>query len=109
VGRTLLQTQLCIMLRNLMPRHVLNSKLAQGSKVYLSLVLLNAWLFARTCNNILVHQFSLFQVPPEVEHAGLDASVHGSKHGNNGGGGGFVDLTVEPTMVKPKSGGDDNA
>eukprot|EP00983_Pelagomonas_calceolata_P110739 1159707-Pelagomonas_calceolata.AAC.3 len=43
------------------------------------------------------------RVPPEVEHAGLDASVHGSKHGNGGtGGGGFVDLTVEPTLVKPK-------
>jgi len=34
----------------------------------------------------------------------LDVSVHGSKHGAGGTpqGGGFVDLTVEPTMVKPK-------
>jgi len=38
------------------------------------------------------------QVPPEVEHAGLDASVHGSKHAGQS----FADMSVEPTMVKPK-------
>lgn len=38
------------------------------------------------------------QVPPEVEHAGLDVSVHGSRKGVNNAG--FVEMSVDSSDMK---------
>lgn len=56
------------------------------------------WVKKRIVSSARIHVDVSLQVPPEIEHAGLDASLHGMKKGhmleNGSHGSAHIDLTV---------------